>query len=433
MNLSEDQILTLAPDESSKKSGKDLANPSKWLIRGMNESALWGECQGSGSKPYQTVIDCNNIAFKCSCPSRKFPCKHGLALALLYVRQKQSFTSPEAPAWVTEWLLKRSVKEEKKTEPTEKPADEAAQVKRRQAREQKVLDGMEELLLWVKDIVRNGIINMPDKGEAYWTTMAKRMVDAQAPGLAAMINTLKATNFFKEGWQSAFVNQLLNIYLVIRGYNNRSFQPELLQQDIRTLIGFTQRAEELSMQAGVIDIWLVLGRQISEEDSITIERNWLYAVNSNQYALVLQFLVSGQGGQLALMPGMYVEAELVYYASSTPMRALIKGQLNAEALPLKTIYTNWMSVVKNDTEVYARLPVQDERPYIVEGLTPVYYNNQWWLKDINGNMMRIKEPCPGIWKLLALSGGEALPTAVIGKEMLYEPIGVWHRHQYKPL
>ncbi len=63
----------------------------------------------------------------------------------------------------------------------------------------------------------------------------------------------------------------------------------------------------------------------------------------------------------------------------------------------------------------------------------MYYNKQWWLKDMNGNLMRIKEACPGIWKLLALSGGEALPTAVIGNETLYQPIGVWHRHQYKPL
>jgi len=74
LNLSEDQILTLAPDESSKKSGKDLANPAKWVSKGVNEQALWGECQGSGSKPYQTQIDIINIAFKCSCPSRKFPC-----------------------------------------------------------------------------------------------------------------------------------------------------------------------------------------------------------------------------------------------------------------------------------------------------------------------------------------------------------------------
>jgi hypothetical protein len=34
--------------------------------------------------------------------------------------------------------------------------------------------------------------------------MARRMVDAQAPGLAAMVKNLGATNFWNEGWQSSF-------------------------------------------------------------------------------------------------------------------------------------------------------------------------------------------------------------------------------------
>ena len=138
MQLSEDQILTLAPDEASKKSGKDLANPNKWVSKGANEQALWGEAQGSGSKPYQTQVDLTNIAFKCSCPSRKFPCKHGLGLMLFYARQQSAFTDAEAPAWVSDWLSKRTEKEEKKATKEEKPVDEAAQAKRQQARQSKV-------------------------------------------------------------------------------------------------------------------------------------------------------------------------------------------------------------------------------------------------------------------------------------------------------
>ena len=98
--LSEDQILALAPDEPSKKAGKDLAGAAKWVSKGGNDTALWGECQGSGSKPYQTQVDLANIAFKCSCPSRKFPCKHGLGLLLYNARQPKDFTVTQMPAWV---------------------------------------------------------------------------------------------------------------------------------------------------------------------------------------------------------------------------------------------------------------------------------------------------------------------------------------------
>ena len=150
MNLTEDQILTLAPDEASKKSGKELSGPAKWVSKGVNEFALWGEAQGSGSKPYQTQVDLTNIAFKCSCPSRKFPCKHGLGLLLLYSRQQNTFTDNNAPAWVKDWIEKRGEKQEKKAIQDDKPVDEAAQAKRQQARQQKVTDGIAELQLWMK-------------------------------------------------------------------------------------------------------------------------------------------------------------------------------------------------------------------------------------------------------------------------------------------
>lgn len=433
MNLTEDQILALAPDDSSKKSGKDLANPAKWVSKGANENALWGECQGSGSKPYQTQIDITNIAFKCSCPSRKFPCKHGLGLLLLYARQKNIFTENNAPAWVTDWLNKRTEKQEQKESKENKPVDEAAQAKRLQARQLKVGDGIEELRVWIKDIVRNGILSMPEKGFAWFENMAKRMVDAQAPGLAGMIRSLGDTGFYTEGWQHHFMNQLVSIYLITEGYKNSSRLDESLQQDIRTWIGFTQNQEELKEQTGITDTWLVLAKQISEVDNITTERNWLYGTQTNQYALVLQFIVRGQGVQLTLTPGMFVQAELIFFPSTIPLRAIIKRQINTNAVHAFNGFANWQQVVETETSLSSVLPVRSDRPYIIHQLKPVQYNKQWWLQDTSNNMMQMKNEHKTIWKLLSLSGGDAMNMAVIGKENKYEPVGVWYKDEYKIL
>jgi predicted signal transduction protein with EAL and GGDEF domain len=82
---------------------------------GASDAAVWGECQGSGSKPYQTQVDVSGAGptFRCSCPSRKFPCKHGLALLLLQAQTPQTFTAAE-PAWVSEWRASRQERAEKK-------------------------------------------------------------------------------------------------------------------------------------------------------------------------------------------------------------------------------------------------------------------------------------------------------------------------------
>ena len=433
MQLSEEQVLALAPDESSKKSGKELSSPGKWVSKGVNGLALWGECQGSGKKPYQTQVDVVNIAFKCSCPSRKFPCKHGIGLMLLYARSKSDFTNNNMPAWVAEWINKRSERQEKQAEQKEKPVDEAAQAKRRQAREQKVSDGIEELLQWIKDIIRNGILGMPEKGSAWFEGMARRMVDAQAPGLAGMIKTLGEINFYRDGWQSEYMDQLLRLYLVISGFKNNETLSPLLQQDIRTWIGFTQNQDELKEQPGITDTWLVLGKLVTEEDNITVERNWLYGITSNQYALVLQFLVRGQGAQLALTPGLFVQAELVFYPSVVPLRAIVKKQISTEKVQQYKGFTNWQQVVEAETAFNSALPFRSERPFIIEQVKPVFYNMQWWLQDTNNDMMSIKSGFKSIWKLLSLSGGDSLNMAVVGKENTYEPFGVWYQNEYKIL
>ena len=75
LNLTEEQIIQLAPDAASVKAGKGLAVPSvkagkglavpgKWVLLACSERAVWGHCQGSGKNPYQTAIDLNDIAFK---------------------------------------------------------------------------------------------------------------------------------------------------------------------------------------------------------------------------------------------------------------------------------------------------------------------------------------------------------------------------------
>ena len=66
LNLTEEQIIQLAPDAASVKAGKGLAVPGKWVLLACSERAVWGHCQGSGKNPYQTAIDLNDIAFKCS-------------------------------------------------------------------------------------------------------------------------------------------------------------------------------------------------------------------------------------------------------------------------------------------------------------------------------------------------------------------------------
>ncbi|MFE1598947.1 SWIM zinc finger family protein [Methylobacterium sp. ID0610] len=191
MSLTTAQILDLAPDAPSRKAGQDQAKPAKWSGLGRTGTVIWGEIKGSGASPYRTVADLSGPASKCTCPSPKFPCKH--ALGLMLVDAASSLPAGEPPDWAAAWSRGREARaaaaETRAREPA-KPVDEKAQAKRRQAREDRVSAALDELDLWLRDLMRRGLATARGEPDAFWDRMAGRLVDGQAAGLARRVRAL---------------------------------------------------------------------------------------------------------------------------------------------------------------------------------------------------------------------------------------------------
>jgi hypothetical protein len=435
MVFTEEQILSLAPDESSKKSGKELANASKWGKRHVSARALWGECQGSGKLPYQTQVDLVNVAFKCTCPSRKFPCKHGLGLMLLYFRDQKLFNQSPEPDWVTGWLDRRTEKEEKKIEKKvkERSVDSVAQAKRQENRSRRVEEGMADLRLWVADIIRNGLLNMPARGAEFYEGMARRMVDAQAPGLASMVRALGNVNFFQDGWQTPFLDQLIRIYLLLEGFPRLIELPVGLQAEVKTLIGFSQNQDEIKSKGGIRDDWFVLAKQSDREENLTIEKNWLYGLKSQRFALLLQFYVKGQLPEVNLLAGSWVDAELCFFKGAFPVRALLKEQFGLKKVGVVEGVMSWSEAMEVNSKVMAVNPFLDSFPVVIDQVIPMRQDNRWLLRDAHGGGVTLSHSFKHSWKLMALSGGLPIRVFAVGKEQTFEPIGVWVNDKYKLL
>jgi uracil-DNA glycosylase len=100
--MTEAKALSFAPDAASQKSAKELAVSAKWVQMGAFDDdegeVVWGEIKGSSGDVYRTQVLVDEPAFRCSCPSRKRPCKHALALLLLRANEPSAFKSPP-PEW----------------------------------------------------------------------------------------------------------------------------------------------------------------------------------------------------------------------------------------------------------------------------------------------------------------------------------------------
>ncbi|MCB1807789.1 MAG: SWIM zinc finger family protein, partial [Candidatus Competibacteraceae bacterium] len=174
-------------------------------------------------------------------PSRKFPCKHALALLLLYGQDRTRFQPPAAaPDWVQEWLDSRAQRKSKQaTKTASKAADPVAQSKRQEQRAEKVARGVEELQRWLEDLVRAGLADLPGKPYRFWDNMRARLIDAQAPGLANRVQglaTLVASA--NPDWSERLLEQLGQLYLLLQAFQRLDQLDPLLQQDVRGLIGW---------------------------------------------------------------------------------------------------------------------------------------------------------------------------------------------------
>jgi hypothetical protein len=474
MELSAESVLALAPDAASAKAANGLLKPGGWPTLGADAAAVWGECQGSGSKPYQTQVDLSGPTFKCSCPSRKFPCKHGLALLLLRAKDASLFTANTPPAWVTDWLSARTErvqkKEEKQREQAASPAAEpsAAALKSAQQRWAKMATGAAELQPWLLDQLARGLGSLGPQSRAAWETMAARLVDAKAPGLGQRLSSAAAGLLQGADWPEKTLRQLGLLQLACEAVARRDALGEAAQTDLRIMLGWPLDKEAVLAQSpGVADIWQIIGVVQEERDNNVQERRvWLQGLQTGRRALLLEHAFAGRGFEQSWLPLSNHAATLAFYPSAAPLRAIVVSSAVADpasAAPTSapspspsststsaTLTTAAVSAAPTDSAASAApadsSPEQEWRaiaqrvagnpwiplhPLQCHGATPCRDGESFGL-NWGGKYLPLTLNETQGWALLALSGGR--PLSVMGEwngEALRplsasSPEGVWN-------
>ncbi|MBD2178298.1 SWIM zinc finger family protein [Pseudanabaena sp. FACHB-1998] len=430
-----DQVVALAPDPASAKNGKGLATLNKWSNLGKDQQIIWGECQGSGKDPYRTQVDLSEPAFRCSCPSRKFPCKHGLGLLFLMVSESTALTNGTPPDWVADWITSRAKREEKqkqKTSEPEKTVDPEAQAKRAKARFNKVEVGIQELQVWLHDLIRQGLTSVSTESYKFWEQPAARMVDAQAPSLARQLRDIPSVIASGAGWQERLLQKLGKLHLLLEGFQRLDDLPMGLQADIRTQIGWTQNQAELTESENeqgsnhlVQDVWLVMGQQVETEERLRVSRTWLWGQSSDRYALYLQFALGTQPFEHNFMLGTSLEAELAFFESAYPLRVIITNRQSSLS-PISILDNLGSETIDLAIASYSRALVKSpwlERfPFTLQQVIPIHKEGKWFIRDRAANLLLMSSRFEHGWTLLALSGGH--PVTIFGE---------WNGNDFYPL
>ncbi len=436
MSWTAEQVLALAPDSSSASAGRSLASASRWHGLERDERCLWGDCPGSGSKPYAVQIDLTEPAFKCTCPSRKFPCKHGLALLLIFAAQPNAFGIAAPPPRVVEWIQKRDERQSEKAEKAEaktpaNPVKAAAQqLKRADDREKKVAAGIDELDLWLQDQVRQGLASGKNMSTQTWVNRSARLVDAQAPGLARRIRQLGEATKGLDGmaWVQRLLSELGSLQLLIDAYRNlESLTPDL-RETVRGHIGWPVKREEVLSGPTVRDTWACIGTRLSYEEPGIVRRTWLMGTNTGSTALWLSFAPAHQGLEPGIPPGGCIGGELCFYPGSLALRALVKSiepvpvSITAAEIVAQNDSNNWQT---RYAEALAQDPWLQTYPVTINGVTPAWHNNRILLNSADGNAIPLD-----IWdayarRLLAFSGGHPVQISGEWDGYVFKPLAAW--------
>jgi SWIM zinc finger len=411
------RVLALAPDASSLRAAQPLASGRSWPMTGAtNGTAVWGECRGSAAAPYRTVVDLSGPAYRCSCPSRKFPCKHALALMLLWSDGTVG-TDGDPPDWAASWLTGRAARTSGPEDP-KPPADPAAALRRAQQREARVASGLTELGRWLCDQVRQGLAASQRAGYRHWDDIAARMIDAQASGPAERLRALAAVPFSGAGWEARLLEEYALAWLLATAGRDQTGLPPPLRDTVRSRVGFTVRqADVLASAAPVRDFWNVLAVRDLDQDRISTRRVWLRGRDTGRAALVLSFAATGQSLDDSFTVGLEADADLAFYPAAVPLRALVATR--HDTFPgrpppggtIAELLAGYAAALGQDPWLDTWPAVLDATPARAPRLS---------LYDAAGDAVPLHPGAGECWPLFALSGGE--PVTVAGE---WTPRGLW--------
>ena len=400
------QIDAVAPDPSSMTAARGVA--SAWLETGHDSASLWGLCRGRGTTPYRTAIDPSGPAYTCSCPSRKFPCKH--ALSLLVRWSEGAVPAGPAPEFVTGWLAARAAAA-KPAAPVAEPArtpDPATA----QRRAERVAAGLDDLDRWLTDRVRHGL-GAVDHGYDTYEETAARMVDAQAPGTASALRALAAVANSETDWPARLLTEYARLHLMVVAYRRRGELPAPLVRSLQTHLGFGTRTEEVRGEPAVRDRWQVLAVRVTEESRMFTRKIWLRGRTSGRWAILLDFAHgTARFGTSLAVPGSLADADLHFYPGSAPLRAVV-GRQHAEPEPFTTLPATGLDSALDE---YARMRGADpwlrSWPVLLEGVTPTDSDDGWYVVDRSGRAVPLSGDGDSRWRLHAVAGGH--PVTVCG-------------------
>lgn len=279
-NITEQLILSAAPNPAAAANGKKLSNGGSFikLYKSADESFFMGECKGSGKNPYITsadYIDEGHPVYRCSCPSRQFPCKHSLGL-LYEMMTDKTFELCEIPEDIVRKRGKLAAKSAPPKAPEEMTPEEAAKAAKKKAsaakaassakkkKLEKQLEGLDLVEKAVRELISAGLGTMGGTSLKTYQDISKQLGDYYLVGPQRLFNRLiiEITEYQKDNREAHYdnaIDTLEKLYSLLkksRQYINQKLENDDVSNDDTILyeeLGGNWKLTELETLGKTVD------------------------------------------------------------------------------------------------------------------------------------------------------------------------------------
>ncbi|MDF6019286.1 hypothetical protein [Streptomyces sp. JH34] len=334
-------------------------------------------------------------------------------------------TAEEAPAGVPDGAS-RTV--DGAPGPQAAPASSAgrAAARRAERRAERVTGGAQELERRLTDLLRGGLAAAGPPGYGLWEETAARMVDAQAPGLAGRVRELESIPASGPGWPARLLEECALLHLLDTAWLGLDRLPGPLAATVRSRVGLTTSAGGPAVR----DRWLVLSQYDTPDGRIVARRIWLHGGRSGRVALLLSYGAPGRAPAHALPVGAVIDAEVTPYPGGGGLRVELGPRFGE---PVVTAARPPGGTTADAVVAYGNAlrddPWLDAWPVTLRDVVPTPSEDGWQLVGAaDGSALPVAAPAlsrPGLWKLVALSGGN--PLTVFGEcgHRGFDPLVAW--------
>ena len=204
---------------------------------------------------------------------------------------KIPFQPATTPEWVQDWLRRRrtgsgagtnSEKEEafqpkslaqassqqvEEVDPKAEARAAAARDRARREREDAILAGLDDLDTWLIDQVEAGLAGFASHAGKSCRSIAQRLVDAKAPGLASRLDGLpnRIYSLPEQARPIAAVERLGQLHLIAEAYRRQESLSIEMRADVRREVGWTQPRESLLSEEGdIVSLGILAGSWYGE-------------------------------------------------------------------------------------------------------------------------------------------------------------------------